>query len=727
MEEENIEDRGPVDGVQEDGEPDPESKPGENGAEEEPVTAGNGTSANGDANEDANGAEDGEELIGDKSDRKDEPPTDQLDIDQEGDARIDAEGEGRIDAEGEGKDSYKRRDDDEKPETEGEGEPRVEDTYEKAAKDNRCLWMINKLEEFLDDFKFDEMWKPEYYTWLLDFLNPKLDLAKLYAWVSLKDRDILFTNSGNPSIEGNIEQFQMIYFIKLKFDEPITLQNIHTCVHVDSVEGDSLDDLLNKMNNEYLNQFLQDKTWPDGVRKDFIAGLHKFMAALTEASHISKGRTTLYIPSEDLSDIEAAAKDKDLLQRLESTVIFWTRQIKEVVSNQESQQSNEHLSSPLDEIDHWTTRTNNLDVLYKQLQKPELKKICAVLRAAESSYLTSFKDLEAKIEEGSLEAADNLKYLKTLADPCRKIENSEPKDIPGLLPEVLNCVRLIWEMSTHYWSEERMKGLLTKISNQIIKRCRAKINVNDMLNGDVDKCMKDLDESINCCNEWKRICTRAQRMIIKYGTKTSGRQWKLASDDTIFAENEAFIQRCKDCKDICEGQLQFARKGQGISLPKFGGSKGPEIRKNLDELQAMFHKYLEDIKDLDYDILDVKKTKWHDDYGQKFKENQKSLEIMYRNTALHAFKNITTVAEGVEMLENFHQLAKRQLVKEYINTKAAEHVYRLFMDEMKEVEEMYENYTKAYPPMAPSMPKFAGLAIWALSLMIRIDKAKKVS
>ena len=112
-------------------------------------------------------------------------------------------------------------------------------------------------------------------------------------------------------------------------------------------------------------------------------------------------------------------------------------------------------------------------------------------------------------------------------------------------------------------------------------------------------------------------------MIMKFGTKSSDRTWKLASEDTIFAENEAFIQRCKDCKDICEGQLQFARKGEGISLPKFGGSKGPEIKKSLDELESMFKKYLEDIQHLDYDILDVKKTKWHDDYGQKFKEKSK--------------------------------------------------------------------------------------------------------
>jgi len=298
-----------------------------------------------------------------------------------------------------------------------------------------------------------------------------------------------------------------------------------------------LDDLLNQMNAEYLPKLLAEKNWPEGVKKEFVAQLHKFMAALTEASHASMGRTTLYIPNEDLSDIEAAAKDKDLLQRLESTVIYWTRQIKEVTSNQHSQNSAES-TSPLDEIKHWTSRTANLNILNIQLQKPELNRIIAVLKAAGSSYLPGFKELEKKIKEGHEEANDNLQFLNTLAEPCRKIENSEPKDIPKLLPEVLNSVRIIWELSKHYNTEERMKGLLTKISNQIIKRCRAKINKDDMLEGDVEKCMSDLDESIACCKEWKNICLKMQGMIKKYSTRKG---WTLDTDETIFAENEAFI------------------------------------------------------------------------------------------------------------------------------------------------------------------------------------------
>jgi len=98
-----------------------------------------------------------------------------------------------------------------------------------------------------------------------------------------------------------------------------------------------------------------------------------------------------------------------------------------------------------------------------------------------------------------------------------------------------------------------------------------------------------------------------QQMIKKYSSRPG---WTLDKNETIFAENEAFIQRCKDLNEICEGQLQFARKASNITMPVFGGTKGVEIKINLLQLQDMFEKYLLNIKNLDYDILDVKNTKW---------------------------------------------------------------------------------------------------------------------
>ena len=89
--------------------------------------------------------------------------------------------------------------------------------------------------------------------------------------------------------------------------------------------------------------------------------------------------------------------------------------------------------------------------------------------------------------------------MKILEDPCRKIEKAQPAEIPGLIPDVLSSVRVIWELSENYSTPERMKGLLTKISNQINQRCRHKIDIYDMLGNDVEKCLRDLDESIECC------------------------------------------------------------------------------------------------------------------------------------------------------------------------------------------------------------------------------------
>jgi dynein heavy chain len=60
--------------------------------------------------------------------------------------------------------------------------------------------------------------------------------------------------------------------------------------------------------------------------------------------------------------VDTASTDKDLLQRLETTVIFWTRQIKELVSNQDVNNQGDS-NTPLDEIKHWEDRNNNLKVV----------------------------------------------------------------------------------------------------------------------------------------------------------------------------------------------------------------------------------------------------------------------------------------------------------------------------------------------------------------------------
>lgn len=145
---------------------------------------------------------------------------------------------------------------------------------------------------------------------------------------------------------------------------------------------------------------------------------------------------------------------------------------------------------------------------------------------------------------------------------------------------------MIWSLSKFYNTEERLTGLLRKISNEIISRCRAKISLSEIFEGNVDISISSLEESIACGVAWKRIYRRTAMSV----AASSSRRWDF-DDASIFAQTDAFVQRCRDLLEVCEGQLQFARKsaatgGEPGPLPIFGGTRGKEIAKGLLGIQV---------------------------------------------------------------------------------------------------------------------------------------------
>ena len=65
--------------------------------------------------------------------------------------------------------------------------------------------------------------------------------------------------------------------------------------------GDALHSLLRQMHGLYVPAVLGNTSWPEAVKADFTAQLHKFMANLTETVFEVKGKTILYIPEEHIT------------------------------------------------------------------------------------------------------------------------------------------------------------------------------------------------------------------------------------------------------------------------------------------------------------------------------------------------------------------------------------------------------------------------------------------
>ena len=143
-------------------------------------------------------------------------------------------------------------------------------------------------------------------------------------------------------------------------------------------------------------------------------------------------------------------------------MIHWTRQIKEVLSSQDTFEAAEN-SGPLEEIEFWHSRCADLSGISEQLHKPGVKRIQAILEMSKSSYVAPFLKLSKLIQDGSSQAQSNLKFLTTLKGPCEELSEAQPKEIPPMLPRILNTIRMIWINSEHYKSRERLTSLLRKV------------------------------------------------------------------------------------------------------------------------------------------------------------------------------------------------------------------------------------------------------------------------
>ncbi len=78
-------------------------------------------------------------------------------------------------------------------------------------------------------------------------------------------------------------------------------------------------------------------------------------------------------------------------------MIHWTRQIKELLSNQDAHETSEN-AGPLEEIEFWRSRCIDLSGISDQLAKPGVKKIETVLSLAKSSYVGPFMKLSKLIQ-----------------------------------------------------------------------------------------------------------------------------------------------------------------------------------------------------------------------------------------------------------------------------------------------------------------------------------------
>src|SRR3546814_7861289 len=125
--------------------------------------------------------------------------------------------------------------------------------------------------------------------------------------------------------------------------------------------------------------FFKQKTAYEMRISDWSSDVCSSDLSLAEAVNGSSGKTVLYTPVFEFGNVVEAAKSKDLVQQVDSIVIHWTKQLKNVLNNHDNPTQAAELTGPLDEINFWKVRADDLLGIQQQLEQQEIVDIISLL------------------------------------------------------------------------------------------------------------------------------------------------------------------------------------------------------------------------------------------------------------------------------------------------------------------------------------------------------------
>ncbi|CAM9613875.1 unnamed protein product [Scytosiphon promiscuus] len=209
-------------------------------------------------------------------------------------------------------------------------------------------WMKEHL--VLPDFAPGRHWREEHDEIVVDFAKGSSGFRLFVALVG--DELVVTSNPAKfTSPDGAAMPTVANYFVRPEgvILGPSTMKDVQYGL----ISGQAVHSLLQLLHGVFSPKVFKRQTgWPESVKNDLTGHFHRFMASLVEMSNQANGKTVMYLPAEmmEIGETSVAAKDKDLVQHLESIVIHWTRQIKDVVNNHDNALSAEILG-PLEEIE----------------------------------------------------------------------------------------------------------------------------------------------------------------------------------------------------------------------------------------------------------------------------------------------------------------------------------------------------------------------------------------
>ncbi|XP_054466216.1 dynein axonemal heavy chain 10 [Anoplopoma fimbria] len=284
--------------------------------------------------------------------------------------------------------------------------------------------------------------------------------------------------------------------------------------------------------------------------------------------------TMLHIPELDLEpEVDVLLSNPEMVEKLEQCVMNWQTQITIVIELQQNKKPQG--PGPLSEIAFWQERSSILSVLREQIKQPVVCKILEVMTKADGGIVQTLEETVSELSKYCVESDDNLRFLSTLERHFMNLGTGATFSVLlETIPPLLNSLQIVWIISSHYNTNERMVPLMERIAWQLCQRVTQVIDVHTLFKDNSEVAKSKVHDAKQVLDQWKSSYFQVRAEI-----EESDRNPRWEFDrKRLFERTDYMASICQDYYNV----LQI--------LEEFYNNFGPELKsvtgdpKRVDEV-----------------------------------------------------------------------------------------------------------------------------------------------
>ncbi|XP_072136268.1 dynein axonemal heavy chain 8-like [Mobula birostris] len=509
-----------------------------------------------------------------------------------------------------------------------------------------------------------------------------------------------------------------LFFVRYQNYIPITERNIQEETFFSILDGTDgiLTGAVNILENIFLPAISACGNWGalnqsiHGERekkafKDTINGYITFLNGTKislEKAVVLKSEMVDLTRLHSFEQVKAAASNPELILQVENLLLQWYNQLEQVLEQSNQVRKEAENSGPLTELEYWKCMSAKFNSIIEQLRGQNCRAVINVLKASYSKMLKMWLELDSQITDAANGAKDNVKFLQALEKVCQPLYDSDPVTMTKGVPNLINAIQMIHNVSRYYNTSQQMTSLFIKVTNQMVTACKEYITEGGTVHiwdQDSQIIIKRMEECKALLHEYRTYFQKTKQKA----AETERDSPFDVSEMYIFGKLDVFCKRLAKITKILEVLKTFS----ALSNSTIEG---------IEVLAIKFQNIFLNLKKSNYDILDPRRKEFDNDYAA-FMKQIFDLENLLGDFMSNSFSKIISSRHALQLLQRFQNLNIPSLESEIEET--IERILQHYVGELMFIKKHYHTY-KENPHLIRDMPPAAGKILWARQLFRRI-------